>query len=192
MRWIGVAAAVAVMAFAVAGCGGSSDSSDDAAADTAVTDTSSATDTSASTETTSTETTSTETTSTETTSTEASGLAGLSGECKDLAEAGQKFSAAIASSSSGGSGDPEATAAAFKEFAEQAPDELKDDFGVLAKVIAIYAAALKDIDFKPGSTPTPAQIAKLTKLGQSLNSADVQKASTAIAAWGQENCGSTP
>ncbi len=63
---------------------------------------------------------------------------------------------------------------------------------MLAKVIGIYAAALKDIGFKPGSTPTAAQIAKLAKLGQSLNSADVQKATTAIAAWGQEHCGSTP
>jgi hypothetical protein len=183
MRWIGVAAAVAALAFAAAGCGGSSDSSSEAAGDTAVTETSSSTDT----------TSSTEETSTETTSTETSGdLAGLSGECKDLAEAGQKFSAAIASSASAGNGDLDVTADAFKEFADQAPDELKDDFKVLAKVIAVYATALKDIDFKAGSTPTAEQIAKLTKLAQSFNSADVQKASTAIAAWGQEHCGVTP
>ncbi len=187
MRWIGVAAAAAALAFVAAGCGSSGNSGDQAAADTAVTETTVATDTSASTDA-----TSTETTSTETTSTQASGLAGLSGECKDLAEAGQKFSAAVASASSGGSSSTEATSAAFKEFASHAPGELKDDFTVLAKVIAVYAAALKDIGFKPGSTPTPGQIAKLTKLGQSLNSADVQKASTAIAAWGQAHCGSTP
>jgi hypothetical protein len=180
MRWMGVAAAVAALAFAAAGCGSSNDSGSEAAADTAVTETSSSTDTSSS----------TEDTSTETTSTETSGdLAGLSGECKDLAEAGQKFSAAIASSASGGNGDLDVTADAYKEFADQAPDELKDDFKVLAKVIAVYATALKDIDLKPGSTPTPAQIAKLTKLAQSFNSADVQKASTAIAAWGQSHCG---
>jgi hypothetical protein len=193
MRWIGVAAAVAALALAAAGCGSSSDSSTEAAGDTAVTETSSATDTSSATEETSTETTSTETTSTETTSAETNGnLAGLTGECKDLAEAGQKFGAAISSSANGGNSDLQVTADAFKEFVAQAPDELKDDFQVLAKVIAVYAAALKDIDLKAGSTPTPAQIAKLTKLGQSLNSADVQKASTAIAAWSQEHCGATP
>jgi hypothetical protein len=188
MRWFGVAAAVAALALVAAGCGSSSDSSSEAAGDTAVTETSSSTDTSSTTEETSTETTSTETTSTETNG----DLAGLTGECKDLAEAGQKFGAAIASSASGGNSDLDVTANLFKEFADQAPDELKDDFKVLAKVIAVYAAALKDIDFKAGSTPTAAQIAKLTKLGQSLNSADVQKASTAIAAWGQEHCGVTP
>jgi hypothetical protein len=192
MRWICMAAAVAALAFAAAGCGSSNDSSSEAAGDTAVTETSSSTDTSSSTEEASTETTSTETMSTETTTGTSGNIAGLSGECKDLAEAGQKFSAAIASSASAGNGDLDVTAGAFKEFADQAPDELKDDFKVLAKVIAVYATALKDIDFKAGSTPTPEQIAKLTKLSQSLNSADVQKASTAIAAWSQSHCGGTP
>jgi hypothetical protein len=188
MRWIGVAAAVAVLAFVAAGCGSSSDSSSEAAGDTAVTETSSSTSTSSSTGE-----TSTETTSSETTATDASGdLAGLTGDCKDLAEAGQKFGAAIASSASGGNGDLAVTANAFKEFAAQAPDELKDDFEVLAHVFVVYAAALKGIDLKAGSTPTAAQIAKLTKLGQSFNSAEVQKASTDIAAWGKAHCGATP
>jgi hypothetical protein len=191
MRWIGVAAAVAVLAFVAAGCGGSSDSNSEAAGDTAVTETSSTTDTSTTTDTT--EDTSTSTDTTEATSTDTSGnLAGLSGDCKDLAAAGQKFGAAIASSANGGNSDLQVTADAFKEFVAQAPDELKDDFQVLAKVITVYAAALKDIDFKAGSTPTPAQIAKLTKLGQSLNSADVQKASAAISAWSKSHCGATP
>jgi hypothetical protein len=178
---MGVAAAIAALAVAVAGCGGSGDSGDDAAPDTAVTETSSTTDTSAS----------TEGTSTESMSTEATGLAGLSEECKDLAEASQKFAAAVASTSNGG-GDPEATADAFKEFTDQAPDELKDDFEALADVIATYASALKDIDLKPGAVPTADQISKLTQLGQSLSTGKARNASAAIAAWGQANCGSTP
>ena len=176
MRWIGVGVAVAALAFAAAGCGGSSDSGSEATADTVVTETSA----------------STEETSTETTSTDTGDLSGLSGECKDLAGASQQFAAAIASSTSGGSTDAEATADAFKAFAEQAPDELKDDFEVLGEVIAAYAVALKDLDLEPGAVPTADQIAKLTQLGQSLSTAEAQQASAAIAAWGEENCGSTP
>ncbi len=87
MRWIGVAAAVAALAFAVAGCGGSSDSGSNAGSrDTAVTEI--GLDGRQSTETTSTETTSTETTSTEATSTDGHERRrrAQSGECKDLAE----------------------------------------------------------------------------------------------------------
>lgn len=177
MRWIGVGVAVVALAVAAVGCGSSNDSGSEAAADTAVTETSA-----------STEETSTEATSTEETSTEADDLSGLTGECKDLAEAGQAFGAAIANSGGGGE-DLDATAAAYKAFAEQAPDELKDDFEVLAELMADYANALGDIDLQSGETPTPAQLAKLAALGQSLSTEKAQKASTAISTWAEENCG---
>jgi hypothetical protein len=186
MRWIVVGAAVAAVALALAGCGGSSDSGNDAAADTV------ATDTTAPTEDTSTEDMSTVDTSTEDTSTETGGLAGLSGECKDLAEASQAFGAAIASSSGGADDDLNATADAYKALAQKAPDEIKDDFEVLAGVMADYAKAFRDAGLKPGQTPTPKQIAKLVVLSRTLNRPEVQKASAAIATWTQENCGSTP
>ena len=203
MRWIGLAGVVLALAFAVTGCGGSNDSGSEAAADTTVTETSSSTDTSASTDTTSTDTTSTDTTSTDTTSTDTTStdttstdtsgsLAGLSSECKDLAEASQKFGEAVSSSTSGGSSDLEATAAAYEEFAKQAPDELKDDFETLGRVMTKYAAAIDDLDLKSGATPNAAQIAKLVKLGQELSAEDVLKASAAIASWTTANCSSTP
>ena len=182
MRWIGLAGVALALAFAVTGCGGSNDSGSEAA-DTTATETSSSTDTSAS----------TDTTLTDTTSTDTSGsLAGLSSECKDLAEASQKFGEAVSSSTSGGSSDLEATAAAYEEFAKQAPDELKDDFEALGRVMTEYAAAIGDLDLKPGETPNAAQIAKLVKLGQAFSSEDVQNASTAIATWSTANCSTTP
>ena len=187
MRWIGLAGVALALAFAVTGCGGSNDSGSEAA-DTTATETSSSTDTSASTDTTSTDTTSTDTTSTDT----SGSLAGLSSECKDLAEASQKFGEAVSSSTSGGSSDLEATAAAYEEFAKQAPDELKDDFETLGRVMTKYAAAIDDLDLKSGATPNAAQIAKLVKLGQELSAEDVLKASAAIASWTTANCSSTP
>jgi hypothetical protein len=119
-------------------------------------------------------------------------MAGLSDECKDLVEASQKFSAAAASSTSGGSDNVEATAEAFAEFAKQAPDELKDDFAALASVITQYADALKDLDLKPGEVPNAEQIGKLAKLSQALGTEKTRKASAAIAAWGATHCTSTP
>ena len=177
MRWIVVGAAVAALALALAGCGGSSNSGNDATADTVATDTSASTeDTSTvdistvdtSTEDTSTEDTSTVDTSTENTSTETGDLAGLSGKCADLAKASQAFGAAIASSG-GGSDDLDTTADAYKALAQKAPDEIKDDFEVLAGVMSDYAKAFRDAGLKPGETPTPKQIAKLVVLSRTLN-----------------------
>jgi len=184
MRWICLAGAVLALAFAVVGCGGSNDSAvSDAASLPAV-----STDTVASTEETSTDGTATDTTATNTDS----ATAGLTQDCKDLADASQKFSAAFAASSGSDTSGLEATAAAYEEMAKQAPDELKDDFEALGKVMTEYAAAIDDLDLKPGDTPNAEQVAKLVKLGQSLGTQDVTKASTAIAAWTAANCSPTP
>ena len=189
MKLVGVAAVIASLAFVVAGCGGSSDSGSNAAADTAATETSASTD-DMSTETTSTDTTSADTTSTGTSSTDTNSMTGLSGECKSLAEASQKFSEASAKVGQSGGNDLGATADAFEELAAAAPDELKDDFRVLADVMKQYAEVLKDVDLKAGEVPSADQVAKLAKLGQSLGAQKVQKASAAIATWTTEHCGS--
>ena len=133
----------------------------------------------------------TDETSTDETSTDDGGvLGGLSGECQDLVEAGQAFGAALSSATGNGSNDDlGATAEAYKAFASKAPDELKDDFEALADVIDEYAGAIRDLDLKPGDTPSASQIAKLVAISQSFNTADVQNASAAIAAWTTKNCG---
>jgi hypothetical protein len=186
MKLVGVAAAIAVLAFVVAGCGGSSDSGSNAAADTA------ATETAASTDDMSTETTSADTTSadTGTSSTDTNSVTGLSGECTSLAEASRKFSEASAKVGQSGGNDLGATADAFEDLAAAAPDELKDDFRVLADVMKQYSEVLKDVDLKAGEVPSADQVAKLARLGQSLGAQKVQRASAAIATWTTEHCGS--
>ena len=185
-----MAAVIAALAFVVAGCGGSSDSGSNAAADTVVADTSASTD-DMSTETTSTDMTSADTTSTGTSSTDTNGsVAGLSGECKSLAEASQKFSEASAKVGQSGGNDLGTTADAFDDLAAAAPDELKDDFRVLADVMKQYSEVLKDVDLEAGEVPSADQVAKLARLGQSLGAQNVQKASAAIATWTTEHCGS--
>ena len=98
--------------------------------------------------------------------------------------------AMISSATGAGTNDDlDATAKAYKAFADNAPDELKDDFETLAGVIGEYASAIGDLDLKAGETPSPSQIAKLVALSRSFNSADVQEASAAISSWTTENCG---
>lgn len=167
---------VLVLAFAGAGCGGSNDATSDAAGDdTAIEEPVSTDDASTA----------------EETETEGS-VEGLSGECSDLVKASQAFGAAVASSLGTGEGELGETADLFKAFAENAPDELKDDFEMLADVMAGYATELADLDIGAGETPSAEQIAKLAEIGQSLSTTEAQEASAAISAWAQENCNPNP
>jgi len=186
MRWIAVAATVAALGLVVAGCGGSSSTSSQASP---ATTTGTSTDTTSA-GTTSTSTTSTGTTSTGVTSTTPGGLpVGLTGQCADLAQAGQKFAAAVAASAGGAGGDLQQTANAFNAFVKAAPAELRNDFAVLADAFNRYAAALKGVNLKAGQAPSPAQIAKLLQYGKSLGTGQVQKASADLGAWSRKHCG---
>ncbi len=182
MRWIRVGAVVALLAFAVSGCGGSNDAGGDTTNAAAI-------DTTAITvaDTTEADTTMTDTSEADTTSS----TAGLSGACKDLAEASSTFADA-AGSATGVDGNLDETEKAFDAIVARAPDELKDDFEALADVISEYAKALKDLDLKPGEAPSAAQIAELVQVGQAFATEKVQKATTAIQAWVTANCTTTP
>ena len=181
MRRIVIAGAALVLMFAVAGCGGSNDAASDVVGDDTVTEESTATGTSTSAE-----------GSTEELTDTVDSIGGLSGECSDLVDASQAFGAAVASSLGTGDNELGNTADRYKAFAENAPDELKDDFETLADLMADYATALADLDLQAGETPSAAQIAKLATIGQSLSTTEAQEASAAISAWTQENCGSNP
>jgi len=124
-------------------------------------------------------------------------VSGLSGKCKDLAESTIKYQKALAATGNfaagGDMGKQFATvAAAFEDFANQAPSEIKADLKVMADSFAQAAEAMKGVTFKPGQQPSAANLAKLTKLGQSLNGAKLRQASAHLTAWTQKNCGGTP
>lgn len=168
----------------VAGCGGSNSSS---------------TTTETTTEATTTEdTTTTEYTTDETTTEDDSGSSGSgsgsgsgssfasSANCLKLLNLSSEF--AKAAGAAGGAGDLDATVKFFEQIADNAPDEIRGDFQVLAEAFAGYVKALGDADLKPGAQPTPAQIQALTKAAESFNEADVTKASNNIQAWTEKNC----
>ena len=162
---------IAVLALVAAGCGGSS--SDEASSDTETTVATEATATDDMTATDDDSETSTDV-----------DLGNLSGECAQFAG----ISSTLAQSLSGQDANIEDAAKAFDEIADQVPDEIKDDYQVIAENFSKIADALKGVDLTSGQAPSPEALAKLQELSASMDSAEVQQASQHIEAWVQEHC----
>ena len=162
-----------VLALAVAGCGGDDSSSESAGSGDQATVEETVTDGQA-------------TTDDGSTSTDVD-LGDLSKECLDFASVGAKVSEAF-KASGGSGGDLTATAEAFDELVDAAPDAIKDDLETLAGGIQTMAEALKGVDLSSGQTPSAEDLQKLQKAMSSVDSAALQQASTNVEAWVQQNC----
>jgi len=175
-------ALLAALMLVAAGCGSSSKNS---AATTEAATTEAATTEATTTEEATTEEATTEAATTEEATT-TSALGGLvaSGKCKDLQNLGQKYSQAL--SGSGAGTDLKKTAQVIKEFADDAPSEIKGDF----QVVADYMSKVADVagDLKPGQTPTASQLQKLQALSTSIDTQKLTAASQHITAWVAKNC----
>jgi polyhydroxyalkanoate synthesis regulator phasin len=108
------------------------------------------------------------------------------GNCKELAEVGQKLSAAM--TANGGKLNTEQTAKFFEEFADKTPQAIRGDFKVIAAAYVKIAKALEGVDLSSGKAPDPQAIAKLQKVASEIDQASVTKAETHIASWVQTNC----
>jgi hypothetical protein len=174
MRWLTIGVVVAAFALVGAGCGGGDDES------SADTDTVVATDTAGTDDTTSDDTT------TEETETDVSG--GLaSGDCAEAVTAFVALGQAVAAS--GGSDESvEESSRLFQEFADKAPDEIKDDIQVLADAYAEYIAVLGDIGLQAGETPSADQIQQITQASAALSTPEVAAASENFNTWASTNC----
>ena len=171
MRWLTIAVAVFALVLVGAGCGGGDDEA-------------SGTDTAVITDTTDTdETTTDETTTEETTEETDTDLSDLSGDCL---EAVQAYSAALAAA--GAAGDTDQSLEVFQEFADRAPEEIRDDFQVLAQAYAAYVAVLGDLDLQAGETPSAEQLQQLQEATASFDDPEVAAANERVSAWADENC----
>jgi hypothetical protein len=163
-----------VVAVAVVGCGSSSDKSSAPAAATESSDNSG--------------------NNAEATTEESSSgsLEGSKEDCLKLAQLGQKYTKALQAANPTSGGDVKAqlsaTAKAFQEFADEAPDAVKNDFKVFGAAFTAYADALGGVDLNSGQAPSAADIAKLQAAAQKLNNSDLQQASAHLSAWAQKNC----
>jgi len=161
MRWL--ALLVLSLALVAAGCGGGSDES------------------AASTETTTTESAMTE-------STESSGTTDLSGilsdeDCLALAGVGATIAQAFTGATGGDTNTDE-----LQQLVDKVPDEIQPDVQTLADAFGQYAAKLKDIGIKAGSTPSAAQLQQLQAAIASLDQQKLTAASNHIEAWAKRNC----
>jgi hypothetical protein len=199
--WILCAVVLGGTGFVLSGCGGdktttetvtvteAADSDGEAMTDTAMTETDAM---ESETETSDTDTTLTDAMESETettgsedtdTGTDFSGFA-TSENCREFLS----FASAISSALSGSSDtDVQAAADAMQKFADEAPDEIEDDFRVLADAYEKIADALEGVDLSSDTPPAEA-IAKLAQLSQEIDSAALAQASANISAWTQENC----
>jgi hypothetical protein len=175
-HWAAVAAVLAALALAAAGCGGDDESS---GGETTV-----ATAETATTEETATEATTTEATTTEET-TAATGIADK--DCVELATVGAKFSEALGAS--GQNPNYAATTKFFDELVDKAPDEIKDDLRTVATAWKEIATQLQDLNLQSGQTPSPEAIAKLQAIGAKFDTPKLQQASKNIQAWADQHCG---
>ena len=157
---------LAVLALVAAGCGG--DDASDASGDTETTIVE--------------ETTGDEMTETEDATDDGAGALGEN--CAELAGIGSRLAASL----SGQGADLDEASELFDEIADQVPDEIKDDYEVVAENFGKIAEALKDVDLTSGATPSAEDLAKLQELTASLNSPEIQEASANISAWAEKNC----
>jgi hypothetical protein len=163
---------LAALALLVAGCGGGDEEGGDEAAGT--TDTALVEDD-----------TSTETTDDDgsTATSDDDGIQ-LEGECAEFAGLSAKLSQALG----GTSNDLSSATEVFDELADQVPDEIRDDYEVLAANFRELAEALEGVDLASGETPSPEVLAKLQEVSQSLDTPAVREATENIEAWAEENC----
>lgn len=112
---------------------------------------------------------------------------GSAENCTELTTLGTKVSAAL----SGTGADTEKTKEALNEIADNAPDEIKDDFQVMADAYAKIADAIGEANVAAGEQPDPEALAKLQQVATELDQTKLEEANTNITAWVTENCGGT-
>ena len=173
---------VAALALVAAGCGGGGSKS---AATTTAALTTEETTTEAATTTEEALTTEESTTSEETTT--ASNLpAGLSKNCRDFVDLGQKFSSAFSGASS--SKDLKKQVKLFEEFASKAPEDIRADFKVVADAFSKLVEALGGTSLKSGEAPSAEALQKLQSLSGEIDQQKFTQASQHISTWVQNNC----
>lgn len=176
MRWFLIVLAVLTLAVAGAGCGGGDDES--ASDTTEITDSIDET-----TDDTTTEETTTDDETTDGTDTDG-GL--VSEDCQELSTASSALGDVLSGASTGDEIDE--ASERFRAFAEQVPEDIRDDVLVLAEVYETYAEAFADLDLEAGETPSAEQIQELTALVADIDQQAVAEASTNLTTWVTENC----
>jgi hypothetical protein len=115
------------------------------------------------------------------------GLPGIASgdDCEQLTSLGETLSQAL---SAGDANDLEKQAQFFEDFADNTPEEIRDDFQTVAEFYSKLTKALADADVQPGEQPDPEDIQALQEAATSVDQERLTEASTNIEKWVKENC----
>jgi hypothetical protein len=107
-----------------------------------------------------------------------------------MAEAASSYSTGLAEAFSGTLDDEALQVAAdqLQAMADAAPDEIRDDFRIIADALAAFYTAFGEIDYQAGATPTPEQAEQLAALAETFDNDAFDQASQNIEAWFEGNC----
>jgi hypothetical protein len=178
-----VLVSLAVGVVAAAGCGGGSKSPTTSTTTPAVANTAAAGTTAATTTPTTAGTSAGATTSASGAASAALGALASAGNCKSLASLGAAASQAMSGS---GTVDVAKEAQLLQQEAQKVPASIKPDFETYAQDLAKIASALGT--YKPGTTPSAADLAKLSQLASQINMTKLSAAAAHISAWAKANC----
>jgi hypothetical protein len=104
-------------------------------------------------------------------------------DCLALAGIGATIAQAFSGATAGNANTEE-----LQQLVDKVPDEIQADVQTLADAFGQYAAKLKDIGIKSGSTPSAAQLQQLQAAIASLDQQKLTAASNHIEAWAKDNC----
>jgi hypothetical protein len=117
-------------------------------------------------------------------------LPGVSDECLAVAQAAAEAASAAGAAFTPG-GDLSQTETFFDGAIDAAPDEIKDDFEVLAQAFGDYAQAIQDAGADlsdPNSFTDPEVLAALQNGVEAFSTDAYEEAADNISAWGEANC----
>jgi ABC-type glycerol-3-phosphate transport system substrate-binding protein len=117
---------------------------------------------------------------------------GVSDECELALEASLEASQAFGAALTPGAGDLSASAEFFEQAVAAAPEEVRDDFAIVAEGITEFAEALEDAGgdlSDPATFADPAVSAALQEAAQAFEDPAFVEAGENINAWVEANCG---
>jgi predicted small secreted protein len=112
------------------------------------------------------------------------------GRCAEVVAAMASAANAIPAAMSGSAADLEQSVEAMQAFAAEAPEEIREDFQLLAEAYARIGQALADSGYDPasGQPPSAEAMAALQEAGAELNTEEFQAASERISAYFEAEC----
>jgi hypothetical protein len=130
-------------------------------------------------------------TDTDTVTTETDGTTGettiAADDCQALVQASSSLTQAFAAAG-GANPDAEQANELLDEWAENAPDEIRDDIQVLAEAYGTYVTALDEVDFESGQTPSAEEIQAFQDAISEIDQEEVTTASQNLQTWSNDNC----